>query len=219
MNALVKALVKQKRLLNAMEDHDKKAREEERDESDLPRWMTGAEPAGSSLRKGKETPREEIKKFKIILGWRDNPKGPKKVIVIGGKEYDPYRGKSTLKQICPKKLRAVISDLSPTLWERFMTDLSSVVEPFQDASEDAWVPILCFFFPCFLAWRAKYIGRIKENLIQALVARHYVEFHNLGLHLRFKEIAAPILFCGMNVSQKVPVIEIVWDPSLWTDRI
>ena len=217
MQSLVNRLVRQKRLLDAIDAHEAKSKSVEREESDLSRWPSQGTSSGPPTPR-QERRREEIPKFKVILGWRDNSRGPKKVLVIAGKEYDPYGSRVTLEQCCPKKLKEVIS-ASPGLWKRFITDLSSVVEPFQDASDDACLPLFCFCFPCFLTWRSDYLARVEERLLSGLVSRHRADFEHLGLLLRHKDIAAPMLLCGMSVSQKISVVEIAWDPSLWTDRI
>ena len=88
MQSLVKRIIKQRRLLDAIQDHQSKGTSVEREESDLSRWPSQA--SSSDAITPKDGPaavevktREEIKKFKLIIGWRDNPKGPKKILVIG----------------------------------------------------------------------------------------------------------------------------------------
>lgn len=104
-------------------------------------------------------------------------------------------------------------------WESFLSDLGSVVEPFQDAYEDAFVPLFCFCFPCFLVWRSRYLAKSKKDLLNGVVNLHKDKFENLGLLLLVKDIQANLMMCGLNVNNLVTVVEIIWDPSLWTDRI
>ena len=148
-------------------------------------------------------------------------------VYLQGKEYDPYGGRVTIEQSCPKKLANVLSlttgdELSPRslrLWEGFIMDLSSVVDMFQDISEDTFLPLFCFCFPCFLVWRSNYLARARSRMLESFVQRHHLSFESAGLLLRYKDITAHLNDCCLDVAQKVTVVEIIWDPSLWTDRI
>ncbi len=81
MQALVNRIVRQKRVLEVLEDAQKKgsARDEDQEEGDLARFPSERSAASDAS----STAREDVKKFKVVIGWKDNPKGRKKILVIG----------------------------------------------------------------------------------------------------------------------------------------
>ena len=76
MQSLVKRILKQKRVLDAIQESEAQKNESAAGEKEggLSRWPSQATSDASG---------EQIRKFRIIIGWRDNPKGPKKVLVVG----------------------------------------------------------------------------------------------------------------------------------------
>ena len=78
MQSLVKRILKQKRVLDAIQESEAQKNESAAGEKEggLSRWPSQATSDASVAR-------EQIRKFRIIIGWRDNPKGPKKVLVVG----------------------------------------------------------------------------------------------------------------------------------------
>ncbi len=154
-----------------------------------------------------------------------------------GKDHDPY-GRVSLQQSCPRKLKRVLSlpiapglgpggsaaPLATQMWEAFVTDLSDVTQYFvkdQGDSGDVFVNLICCCFPCFLAWRSKFLVRNRQRMLEALLRRHRDRFESLGFLLRLNDLVAHLgagCLC-LAAEESIPVIEIIWDPSLWTDRI